>query len=161
VAQTTDEEETAIAREIYQPTILDRLCPREETDRGEGASFEEIRESIRRDLEDLFNTRQGRDDIPPEFSELSRSIAAYGLRNFNSTNLESPQERQRLLQDIERTIRAYEPRLDRIELQEVESPRPFELRFEIKAVLCVEGYEDKVVFGTTVRKDGGAVVRED
>ncbi|MBN1442861.1 MAG: type VI secretion system baseplate subunit TssE [Planctomycetes bacterium] len=150
-----------MAREIYQPTILDRLCPREGEGSGEGASYEEIRESVRRDLEDLFNTRQGRDDIPPQFSELARSIAAYGLRNFNSTNLESPQERQNLLRAIERTVRAYEPRLDRIELRELPGTHPFELRFEIKAVLRVAGYEDRVVFGTTVRKDGGAVVRED
>lgn len=45
-------------------------------------------------------------------------------------------------------------------MREVDDPRPFELSFRIHAVLTVAGIEDRVVFGTRVRRDGGAVVED-
>jgi type VI secretion system lysozyme-like protein len=141
-------------REPYTPTVLERLCGA-----GMFGTIDDARESVRRDLEDLLNARQGREhDIPPWFTALAGSVATYGIGQVDAIDLEVREERQGLLKAIRRAIRRFEPRLERVEVIDLGVVHPFVLRFRIEAVMRLESVADRVVFGTTLRKNGTAVV---
>ena len=142
-----------MSSEFFQASVIDRLCGSESA-----VSLGEIRESVRSDLESLLNSQQGRNDIPEYFEEVQNSIATYGLNNFNSINLEAFDERQKLLRSIKRTIELFEPRLEKVDISDKEIIHPFILQFQINAVLRVGKYVDHIVFGTTIKKNGTAIV---
>ncbi len=140
---------------IVQANIFDRILE------GHGNfSLSDIKESVRCDLENLLNAMQGRDDLPKHYTELSKSLATYGLNGFNTANLESHGERQRLLMSIKRTINNFEPRLERVEVEDQGIIHPFILRFRITAVLRVNEFVDNISFGTTINKYGAASVKD-
>ncbi len=122
------------------------------------ASVTELREMIRCDLEDLLNTMQGRDDVPAWFSNLNKSLAAYGLHGFNSANLEDRQERRNLISAIKSAIVQFEPRLHSVMVVDQGVLHPFVLRFTIEAVIKFDTYTDHLSFGTAIRKHGFASV---
>ena len=142
-----------MAQENFTNGFIDRLCGASVT-----SSIEEVRETVRKDLENLLNARQGRNDIPPWFTEVRRSIA-YGLGDFESTNLESANDRQNLLKKIRNTIAEFEPRLQSVTVTDSRIMHPFVLHFQISAVLRIGRYIDNVVFGTTIEKNGSTIVK--
>ncbi len=121
-------------------------------------SLHELQEFIRRDLEDLLNTMQGRDDLPSYYPELCSSLATYGLSGFNSANLESHSERHRLLRSIKRVIETFEPRLQNVVIEDLGMMSTFVLHFGIKARISVENESLSVEYGTTIQKYGSAKV---
>jgi type VI secretion system lysozyme-like protein len=137
----------------FKNSFIDRLCGASIT-----SSIEAVREMVRRDLEDLLNARQGRCDIPSWFMEVRRSFA-YGLGDFESTNLESANDRQRLLNTIKSTIAFFEPRLQNVVVTDSGIIHPFILHFQIRATLKIGTFVDKVVFGTTIQKNGTTTVK--
>lgn len=143
-----------MSRDLFQSSILDRLCGTESA-----VSIEYMRESVRRDLENLLNAFQGRNDIPSYFTEVHRSLALYGLNNFNNANLEAFEERQRLLMSIQRAISLFEPRLEQVRVDDEGVVDHFILKFKISGILRVGKYTDTVVFGTEIHKYGAAVVQ--
>ena len=68
------------------PSMLDRLIDPESAGTAwrRGYGIHQMIDAVRRDLEDLLNTRQSHQGMPEEFVELQRSIATYGLPDFSS-----------------------------------------------------------------------------
>ena len=93
----------ASAKSSLLPSILDRLIePREDeaADLGSrGQSVRELEEAVRRDVQDLLNTRRTAIDGFPEDAELSRSLLTFGLPELSSFNPTVPDQRKSL-QDI-------------------------------------------------------------
>lgn len=120
---------------------------------------------VRKDLEDLLNTRQGRNDIPSCFEQLGKSLAVYGLNSFDSVDISSREELSRLLNDIEDTIHRFEPRLEDVEVSIVKADddkqkrSPFVLHLRIEAQMRIGSYIDSITFNTMIQKSG-ATVRE-
>lgn len=121
-------------------------------------TFEEHCEFIRRDLENMFNAVQGWDNLPPYYKELSTSLATYGLRGFNSANLESHTERLKLLSSIKKTIEVFEPRLKDVQVTDLGIEHEFILRFGISAVLNTDNDSQIIQFGTTMNKYGSTEI---
>ncbi|MBD3317602.1 MAG: type VI secretion system baseplate subunit TssE [Chitinivibrionales bacterium] len=144
-----------MAQEGYIPTIIDRLCGITEP-----WAIGEVCESVRSHLECLLNSRQGRDDIPPWFVELSESLATYGIGNIDNVDLEDQEERRELIKSIHRAIALFEPRLDEVSVIDKGIEHPFVLKLEINAVLRLGRSVEPVVFGTTLRKNGTAHVAQ-
>ncbi len=96
----------------YLPSILDRLIDPESTGSGgrRGYRFEQMRDTIKRDLENLLNTRPVAADLP-ESSELNQSIIAYGLPDLTSFMAVTKSQWEEVGRMIEKTIRRFEPRL--------------------------------------------------
>jgi type VI secretion system protein ImpF len=145
--------------DLVQMTIIDRLCEAKPF-----ASIKEMREMVRRDLEDLLNTRQGRSDIASWFPELEKSIATYGLNNIDTVDMSSGEELEELLSDIKCTIQMFEPRLEHIEvvseshaISENGYTSPFVLRLRINADMRVGENVESVVFNTMIQKSGATV----
>lgn len=140
------------------PSILDRLL-----DDQPGVSreplhnrFQNVRElerTVARDLEALLNTRQETlEELPPEFTEVNRSLVTYGLPDFTSMSLLSQNDRNRIRRALEQSIAAFEPRLERVHVT-LEPPREHDrgLRFRIDALLRVEPAPEPVTFDAVLQ----------
>lgn len=95
------------------PSLLDRLLDPDSagTAARPGYSFRQMSDAVRRDLEDLLNTRQSlpNDDTP--FPELMTSVFGFGLPDMNSLNAISPAQREGIGRTIAAVVQRYEPRL--------------------------------------------------
>jgi type VI secretion system protein ImpF len=149
------------------PSVLDRLIDSEpglsrEPVASRYKSLGQLKQSIRRDLEWLLNTRQEITYVSPEMKELTNSVATYGLRDFSTANIKSPLDQNRLRQAIESAVKTFEPRLDHVAVQ-LEQMRDGErvLRFRISARVRVEPQPEPVTFDTTLQLGTGEyLVRE-
>lgn len=101
------------------PTILDRLIDPNSagTDARRGYGLAQMLEIIRRDLEELLNTRQSISGMDPRYSRVLKSIIAYGLPDLTSFNAVTPDQRQDIARKLEEIIAQFEPRLRNIRVQ--------------------------------------------
>lgn len=142
-------------------SVLDRLLDYEPGQPSEplasrSKNLRQLKQSVRRDLEWLLNTRQVADGVPAEFKELSNSLAAYGLPDFSSASADNPDDQHRMRRVIEETIHIFEPRLRDVTVT-IEPERNAEraLRFRIEANLIVDPAPEPVTFDTTLQLVNG------
>src|ERR1700687_4615516 len=104
---------TADASQRLMPSILDRLIDPESegTAGGHGYSVVQMIDVVRRDLEDLLNTRQSNAGIPEVFVEVHNSIIGYGLPDLIALKALSSAQREEIGRVIEEIIGRFEPRL--------------------------------------------------
>lgn len=150
-------------------SILDRLIDEEphkqsEVPKSPSVLRRELSETVRRDLENLLNTRwrcaTGNQDFEhmPESDPLKSSLVNYGIPDFCGGNL-GPEPARKLVVMIEDAIRRWEPRLRDVRVRLLDKPdaQPVDrtLRMRIDAVLCVEPIEDHVSFDSRVKFNAG------
>src|SRR5688572_29401729 len=121
------------------PSVLDRLMhldPRG-PGRGRGQLQRDLKEGIRRDLEDLLNTRWRCSSWPPNLEELELSLVNYGSPDFTGANLGSPTNQEDFRRILQRVIQRYEPRFSGVTVALLKNPDPMDrtLRFRIEALL--------------------------
>ena len=143
------------------PSVLDRLIDREPGNRNEPASWrtqslKELKDSVRRDLEWLLNTRRTPADPPKSAKELWASVYCYGLPDSTGIGLRSAEERGRLARTVELAIAAYEPRLAHVTvtIPPVESTAKV-VHFQIEAMLRTEPAPERVFFDSTLELASG------
>src|SRR3954471_15717974 len=95
------------------PSILDRLVDPDSagTDARRGYGLQQMLEVIRRDLEDLLNTRQSNVDVPPELTRVTESIALFGMPDLTSFTVVTDQQRDDMATRLEKIVAKHEPRL--------------------------------------------------
>jgi type VI secretion system protein ImpF len=124
------------------PSVLDRLIDPESAGTAwrHGYGVEQMEAAVRRDLEELLNTRQTFTRPPDEFPETAASIAAYGLPDLTSFNAITPQQREAIGRTIEAIIARFEPRLRdvRAALADAGDDKTRRVRFRVEARLCLE-----------------------
>ncbi len=84
-----------------------------------------LKDSLRRDLTALLNTRRAEQDFDPSFEQATNSLLTFGVIDFTSYNLNSSVDQERVRQSIERAIRQFEPRLTERQLCRSSSLNPF------------------------------------
>jgi type VI secretion system lysozyme-like protein len=149
--------------EVRMP-LFDRLVDRDLTSRRELRSMRTLdrrglKESVRRELEQLFNTRC---PIPSHRLEIrARSVIDYGIPDFSNYSARKYDDRQRLAEVLRRAIEVYEPRLAQVYVSVEPMPNDdFALVATIDAVLVVDDVPEPVSFTTTLQtKEGSAEVR--
>jgi type VI secretion system protein ImpF len=101
------------AQQALMPSILDRLIDPESggTAWRRGYGVEQMTDAVKRDLEELLNTRQSHMGLPEDFVELHRSVYGYGLPDLTSLNAITPQQRAGIGQVLEDVVVRFEPRL--------------------------------------------------
>jgi type VI secretion system protein ImpF len=143
------------------PSILDRLIEpqgEEEADLGSrGQSVRELEEAVRRDLQDLLNTRRAAIDGYPDDAELARSLYTFGLPELTTYNPTVPDQRRALQEIIERTIRLFEPRLMDVRVTSISADASTGrgLRMSIEALLRVSPAPLPITFDTVVKPGSG------
>jgi type VI secretion system protein ImpF len=123
------------------PSLVDRLIDPESggTAWRRGYGIEQMMEAVRRDLEDLLNTRQTSMGMPDDFVELRRSIVAYGLPDLISLDATTPQAREDIGRVIEAVVSIFEPRLKEIRATMLDpGEKTRSVRFHIDARLRVD-----------------------
>ncbi len=98
------------------PSVLDRIIDPSSlgTQARPGFSVEDLVASVRRDVEDLLNTRQNQDRTIDEFPLLAGSVYRFGMPEMVSMRASSPEDRQKIGRVLEKIIGQYEPRLSNI-----------------------------------------------
>lgn len=138
----------AAATDTFVPSVLDRLTAPESAGSGPSLGFRlaDLIEAVRHDLEDLLNTRQTHQGLPPEFEALGESILAYGLPDFSRLEPVRGQAHRQLGGLVEAIVNRYEPRLRDVRAIPVEESsdnrQGLSVRIHIEARLRVEPYPD-------------------
>jgi type VI secretion system protein ImpF len=139
------------------PSLLDRLLDDEPDVQREPSKLRhqvlrELKQSVRRDLENLLNTRRRARPRPPELAELERSLVNYGLPDFAGGSLASGEDRDAFRQTVENVIRTFEPRFKAVRVELVDAAEPLNrtLRFRIDALLYAYPAPEVVVFDSAV-----------
>ncbi len=135
-------------------SLMDRLvdAPLPE-DTGKRISVLDVRNSVSRDLEHLLNTRsEGARLIPDTFKECRASSLTFGILDFSSYSLLSPQDRDRIRRSLEQAIGLHESRLSRVRVQ-LEPQRELDraLRFRIEALMELGEDDAKVQFDAVLQ----------
>jgi type VI secretion system lysozyme-like protein len=147
--------------------LFERLVDREPRSREEEAQplrvhdVGELKESVRRELARLLNTRCS---VPSHLlGAQERTVLDYGIPDFSSLSAQSGDDQNRLARIIAQAITAFEPRLRDVQVL-VERLRANDraLLLRINAVLAVGMLAEPVSFPVLVRtKTGEAEVHED
>jgi type VI secretion system protein ImpF len=149
------------------PSVLDRLIDHEpevsrEPPASRSRSLRQLKQSVKRDLEWLLNTRQTVVALPTDLEEAGRSLAAYGLADFTGINIKSPADQDQLRRAIENAISTFEPRLEDVTVVLLPAERGENaVRFRIDGRLRIEPAPEPVTFDTSMQMANGEyVVRE-
>ena len=136
-----------------RPSVLDRLFDNETHNRAEQDPdhhqlLRELRNSIRRDLEFLLNTRFYISEPPDEFPELNKSLLNYGLPDLASVNIIDIEKRNEFAKKLEQTLSYFEPRFKSVKVSFMENFDKSDrtLRFRIDAVIYADPLPEIVVF---------------
>ena len=146
------------------PSVLDRLIdldPREgrEAPKSRSTSLAELKQSIRRDLEWLLNTRCHTEALDDVATEAKRSVAFYGMPDIVGVNAQNHAEQQRLVKAMDTAIRFFEPRFLNLKVtMEPVSTVDRQLKFRIEASLDVDPAPEPIVFDTALQIGSGEFV---
>jgi type VI secretion system protein ImpF len=143
------------------PSVLDRLLdfePKEsqEAPKSRSKSLRELKQSVRRDLEWLLNSRSYPGEIDERLEETPNSVVTYGLPDFTGISVRSHIELKNLKQSLETAIKNFEPRfLDvKITLDPVNNIDRT-MHFRIEAYLNVEPSPEPIIFDTVLELGSG------
>ncbi|MCI0365253.1 MAG: type VI secretion system baseplate subunit TssE [Phycisphaerales bacterium] len=137
------------------PSVLDRLAlqdRRPSAGRDSMFSVRDLKQSIRRDLENLLNTRWRCTAWPPNLDELGQSLVDYGIPDFSGSSLGSTVNREEFRRIIERAIRRFEPRLKNVSVELLKNAEAIDriLRFRITAMVQADPLPEQVVFDSAL-----------
>jgi type VI secretion system protein ImpF len=115
-----------------------------------------FKDSVKRDLEWLLNTRQVVDDRLPSYPEVSRSVYAYGLPDVTSVNAGSVHDQNALLRRMEQCIEVFDKRLSNTDI--VLEPLvglSRVLRFSISSIVLMDPAPEEIVINTILDPSSG------
>ncbi|MEZ6062309.1 MAG: type VI secretion system baseplate subunit TssE [Planctomycetaceae bacterium] len=149
-------------RNLPRLSILDRLIdddPGSQKDppMEEAQLMRRIQLAVRRDLEDLLNTRYRCTTWPPELEELDNSLINYGIPDFTAASLNAAEEDGILLKSIRAAITLFEPRLTEVRLEKIKNKEYLDrtFRFRIDAVLVIASIRQEVRFDSSLESATG------
>jgi len=135
---------------LITQSLLDRLTDLEQWPETRSASITMYRESLKRDVEWLLNTRQ---PVIPElegYPATAASVLNFGLPDIHSFDGSAGKEQNALTVALEKCIRVFEPRISQ--------PHVFltrtdilsrSLRFHIEGQIVYENMNEEIKFDTT------------
>ena len=141
---------------LITQSLVDRLTDTEQWPETRAASISMYRESMKRDLEWLLNTRK---PVIPElegYPATAASVLSFGLPDLHSFDGSAGREQNALTVALEKCIRTFEPRINQ--------PRVFltrtdllsrSLRFHIEGQIYYENMDEEVKFDTVLEMISG------
>ncbi len=137
-----------LASSVFDRLLDDEPGNRKEQPLSQGQQLRELKQGVRRDLENLLNTRWRCRSWPPELDQLELSLVDYGIPDFTGVNMSVPTEREHLRRAIQRAISRFEPRLKDAAVTILKNEDPFDrvLRFRISGILRVDPAPEPVTF---------------
>ena len=133
-------------------SVLDRLLDfepenKQEVPKARHQVLRELREAVRRDLQNLLNTRWRCTSWPSDLEQIEDSLVNYGLPDFTGGNLVStgPAELRRI---VEAAIRRSESRFKSVKVELLKNPENDDrtVRFRIDVLLYAQPAPEPLVF---------------
>ncbi|VAW90998.1 Uncharacterized protein ImpF [hydrothermal vent metagenome] len=138
-------------------SILDRLLDDEpqisvDADTNKYHKLKNLRNSVRRDLENLLNTRHRIIEPAEELGQLELSLLNYGLPDLATVNMSDLDKKQQFIDNFESILRDYEPRFKsvKVSLQDNTDKLDRTVRFRIDATLYADPYPEVIVFDSVL-----------
>src|SRR5262249_26747010 len=145
------------------PSVLDGLIDNEpdirrEAPRSRNQLLRDLKQTVRRDLENLLNTRIRCVPWAPEMKYLKQSLVNYGIPDLTGSSPVSPKEREEFRRTIEAVVKQYEVRLKKLRVRLIDATDSIDrtIRFHIDAVLQAEPAPEPISFDSTLRLATGA-----
>lgn len=115
-------------------------------------SNRELLDAVRRDLENLLNTRSCGVALDPALIELENSILNYGIMTVGSTVYSVPENREKFRDEVEQVIRRFEPRFLRVSVSLVDEQDLADrtIRFRVDALLDAHPAPEPIVFNSVL-----------
>ena len=136
-----------------RPSILDRLIDNDpnnnvEIDRDQHQKLKDLRDSVRRDLVNLLNTRFRMVEPDDELVEVRKSLLNYGLPDLATVNISDKVKRKEFIDHLETVLIDFEPRFKSVKVNYMENSDSLDrtLRFRIDAILYADPSPEMVVF---------------
>ncbi len=146
------------------PSVLDRLIDYEPTASRESPTsrsqlLRDLKQHLRRDLENLLNTRRRCRSWPANLDELELSLVNYGIPDMTGSALGSAVGRDQFREDCEKVLRLFEPRFTKVAVEMLGNAEPLDrtLRFRINAMLHAEPAPEPIVFDSALQPVTGNV----
>ncbi len=140
-----------------RPSIIDRLLDNEphikiEAEKDRHQQLRELRNSVRRDLENLLNARYRMVEPASKFEELSKSLLNYGLPDLATVNITDTDKKKEFTRNLERILREYEPRFKSVRVTFIDNQEKVDrtLRFRVNATLYADPAPEVVVFDSVL-----------
>jgi type VI secretion system protein ImpF len=138
-------------------SILDRLFDDDpaatvDAEKTRQRKLKDLRSSVRRDLENLLNSRYRIVSPPEELKEVETSLLNYGLPDLATVNMLDVVKRREFTRLIENIIRTFEPRFKSVAVRYLENGEKADrtLRFRIDAVMYADPAPEIVVFDSVL-----------
>jgi type VI secretion system protein ImpF len=137
-------------------SLIDRLLdddPDEavEPSEDEETAIERYKVSLRRDLEQLLNTKRPQLDGLDRYEELGKTVIGYGILDLSTEDLSIPAVRERAKRTITQVIRSHETRLSNIEVDMDDGPTSRGMNLRISAILTLTRNREMVVYEASVK----------
>ncbi|MGA3045462.1 MAG: type VI secretion system baseplate subunit TssE [Terracidiphilus sp.] len=141
---------------LVTQSLIDRLTDQEQWPETRAASISMYRESLKRDVEWLLNTRQL---VIPElenFPATEVSVLSFGLPDIHSFDGSAGKEHNALAVAIEKCIRTFEPRISqpRVSLTRTDLLSR-NLKFHIEGQIVYENMNEDIKFDTVLELISG------
>lgn len=140
-----------------RPSILDRLVDNDPTstedqDKSRVQYLRELRNSVKRDLENLMNTRFRMQTPPEQFTQLEKSLLNYGLPDLATVNIADVEKKRLFIKNLENTLATYEPRFKTIKVVHIDNKELNDrtLRFRIDATLYADPAPEIIIFDSVL-----------
>jgi type VI secretion system protein ImpF len=143
------------AENLVTQSLLDRLCDVDDWPTTRAQSMRLYRETIKRDVEYLLNSR--RPPIPEmhRYPKTSASVANFGLPDINSYS-ESANDQNALMASILQTLRRFEPRIQGVRVFVVRAETlSRSLRFHIEGKIQFDTMIENIEFDTVLELTRG------
>lgn len=145
-------------------SILDRLIDNE-PDRQqddpvtENQIIRSIQSSVRRDVENLLNTRFRCEEWPPQYHGLEDSLVNYGLPDFTAAGLNIVNNTDILTGAIASALERFEPRLVDIRVEQIRGDDDYDrtFHFRILGTLKLESIEQEIRFDSALETLTGQI----
>jgi type VI secretion system protein ImpF len=152
------------------PSLLDRLLDEEpdvsvELPKQRAQKLRELKQSVKRDLEYLLNTRVSLRYFPEDFKNVETSVLNFGIPDFSGVAMGSKKQQELLRERVESAVVRFETRFKEVHVELVIDPDNTlqrSIRFRIDGILHAEPAPEPVVFDSILSPVVGEfVVRED
>ena len=116
-----------------------------------------VQQSIRRDLQDLLNSRIRCVPWLPQYTELETSLVNYGLPDFTAASLDAASDPDILIEAIRKAIDIFEPRLTEVRIRQLQNE--FELNrtflFRIEATVLINEKKHMLLYDSQLESTTG------
>ena len=140
-----------------RPSIIDRLIDDDpinniDNDKSRVQYLRELRNSVKRDLENLMNTRFRMQTPPEQLIQLEKSLLNYGLPDLATVNIADIEKKRQFIKNLEKTLATYEPRFKTIKVIHIENKELTDrtLRFRIDATLYADPAPEIIIFDSVL-----------